>query len=66
MASGAGALGNKSIGIAAAGGMLTGTMFGLIIVPGLYVVFASLSERRARKLNIKFMKTLSAIATHGD
>jgi len=65
-ATGAGALGNRSIGIAAAGGMFTGTMFGLIIVPGLYVIFATISERRARKLNIQNMKTLSAIATHGD
>ena len=45
MASGAGALGNRSIGTAAAGGMLTGTLFGLIIVPGLYVIFAKLAER---------------------
>ncbi|QDK81407.1 efflux RND transporter permease subunit [Spirosoma sp. KCTC 42546] len=45
MASGAGALGNRSIGTAAAGGMLTGTLFGLVIVPGLYVFFAKLAER---------------------
>ncbi|MBD2757618.1 efflux RND transporter permease subunit [Spirosoma validum] len=45
MASGAGALGNRSIGTAAAGGMFTGTLFGLIIVPGLYVFFAKLAER---------------------
>ncbi|AUD03651.1 efflux RND transporter permease subunit [Spirosoma pollinicola] len=45
MATGAGALGNRSIGTAAAGGMLTGTLFGLIIVPGLYVFFAKLAER---------------------
>jgi multidrug efflux pump subunit AcrB len=40
MATGAGALGNRSIGTAAAGGMLIGTIFGLIIIPGLYVIFA--------------------------
>ncbi len=45
MASGAGALGNRSIGTAAAGGMFTGTLFGLIIVPGLYVFFAKLAKR---------------------
>ncbi|GAB4053943.1 efflux RND transporter permease subunit [Spirosoma litoris] len=45
MATGAGALGNRSIGTAAAGGMLTGTLFGLVIVPGLYVFFAKLAER---------------------
>ncbi len=45
IASGAGALGNRSIGAAAAGGMFVGTLFGLIIVPGLFVFFTKLSER---------------------
>jgi len=44
MASGAGAIGNRSIGTAAAGGMLIGTLFGVIIIPGLYVLFASLAK----------------------
>ncbi|MBI2269926.1 MAG: efflux RND transporter permease subunit [Bacteroidetes bacterium] len=44
-ASGAGAVGNKTIGSAAAGGMLFGTVFGVIIIPGLYVVFATLAEK---------------------
>lgn len=43
IASGAGALGNRSIGTAAAGGMLIGTLFGVIIIPGLYVLFATLA-----------------------
>jgi HAE1 family hydrophobic/amphiphilic exporter-1 len=52
VASGAGALGNRSIGTAAAGGMLVGTLLGVIIIPGLYVVFASLAERgRTRQRN---------------
>lgn len=46
IASGAGAMGNRSIGTAAAGGMLTGTLFGIIIVPGLYVIFASLGRKK--------------------
>lgn len=45
IASGAGALGNRSIGTAAAGGMFTGTVFGLVLVPGLYVIFAKMAER---------------------
>ena len=40
MASGAGALGNRSIGTAAAGGMLIGTVFGVLVIPGLYVLFS--------------------------
>ncbi|MBB5284187.1 HAE1 family hydrophobic/amphiphilic exporter-1 [Rhabdobacter roseus] len=45
VASGAGALGNRSIGTAAAGGMLIGTIFGVILIPGLYVLFAGLIEK---------------------
>jgi HAE1 family hydrophobic/amphiphilic exporter-1 len=51
-ASGAGAIGNRTIGAAAAGGMLFGTIFGVLLIPGLYYVFAMLSDRmskRARK-----------------
>ena len=45
VASGAGAIGNRSIGTAALGGMFMGTIFGVIIVPGLFVIFAGLGER---------------------
>lgn len=48
-ASGAGAIGNKTIGAAAAGGMLSGTLFGVIIIPGLYYIFASLEEKTHKK-----------------
>lgn len=44
IASGAGAIGNRSIGTAAAGGMLIGTVFGLVIIPGLYILFAKLEK----------------------
>jgi len=44
-ASGAGAAGNRSIGTAAAGGMLMGTVFGVVLIPGLYYLFASLDAR---------------------
>jgi HAE1 family hydrophobic/amphiphilic exporter-1 len=46
MASGAGAIGNRSIGAAAAGGMLIGTIFGVVIIPGLYVMFASMVKKK--------------------
>lgn len=49
LASGAGEMGNKSIGVAAAGGMLTGTLFGLLIIPGLFVIFASPGRRNRLK-----------------
>lgn len=49
LASGAGRIGNNTIGSAAAGGMVFGTIFGVIVIPGLYVAFASLSDKRHRK-----------------
>jgi hydrophobe/amphiphile efflux-1 (HAE1) family protein len=55
IASGAGAMGNRSIGTAAAGGMLIGTIVGVFVVPGLYVVFAS-SKRMAKKAPKQVLK----------
>ena len=46
LATGPGAIGNRTIGTAAAGGMLMGTVFGVIIVPGLYYVFGNLAAGR--------------------
>jgi HAE1 family hydrophobic/amphiphilic exporter-1 len=45
VASGAGAIGNRTIGNAAVGGMLFGTFFGLIIIPGLYYIFGTMAEK---------------------
>jgi HAE1 family hydrophobic/amphiphilic exporter-1 len=45
MASGPGKIGNRTIGSAAAGGMLLGTIFGVLIIPGLYYIFAKLAEK---------------------
>src|SRR6218665_1657680 len=44
-ASGPGATGNRTIGSAAAGGMLVGTVFGVLIIPGLYYVFGRIAEK---------------------
>ena len=46
LAHGAGAIGNRTIGSSALGGMLFGTVFGVIIVPGLYFIFGKLAEGR--------------------
>lgn len=46
IASGAGAIGNKTLGAAALGGMFFGTVFGVIIVPGLYFIFGTLAGGR--------------------
>ncbi|THU39299.1 efflux RND transporter permease subunit [Niastella caeni] len=44
-AHGPGALGNRTIGTAAAGGMLFGTVFGVLIIPGLYYIFGKIAEK---------------------
>lgn len=44
MASGAGAIGNRTIGGSAMGGMIFGTVFGVLVIPGLYYFFAKISD----------------------
>ncbi|MCB9425910.1 MAG: efflux RND transporter permease subunit [Flavobacteriales bacterium] len=44
LATGAGAIGNRTIGGSAMGGMVFGTIFGVIIIPGLYYIFGKMSE----------------------
>jgi len=48
-ATGAGAIGNQSIGISAIGGMLIGTMIGILVIPTLYIIFQTLAERMGAK-----------------
>jgi HAE1 family hydrophobic/amphiphilic exporter-1 len=45
LASGAGAVGNKSIGTGAVGGMLIGTVLGVFVIPVLFIVFQTLQEK---------------------
>ncbi|MEH6304903.1 efflux RND transporter permease subunit [Olivibacter sp. CPCC 100613] len=45
-AHGPGAIGNRTIGASAAGGMLFGTVFGVIIIPGLYYIFGTIAAKR--------------------
>jgi HAE1 family hydrophobic/amphiphilic exporter-1 len=49
LASGAGAEGNRSIGTGAVGGMLIGTLFGVFVIPALFVIFQLLQERIGKK-----------------
>ena len=64
IATGAGAMGNKSIGTAAAGGMLVGTVFGVFIIPGLYVLMhgrQSNNGKRKRAKKASNAKSLEAL-----
>jgi HAE1 family hydrophobic/amphiphilic exporter-1 len=44
-ASGAGAIGNRTIGAASAGGMFLGTLLGILVIPGLFAIFSRLSKQ---------------------
>lgn len=44
-ASGAGAIGNRSIGISAVGGMFIGTMLGVLVIPSLYIIFQTIQDK---------------------
>jgi len=44
-ATGPGKIGNRTIGTAAAGGMLIGTICGVFVIPGLYYIFAKIAEK---------------------
>jgi len=46
VATGAGAIGNRTIGTTGAGGMLVGTVIGVLIIPGLYYLFGKIADGR--------------------
>jgi HAE1 family hydrophobic/amphiphilic exporter-1 len=45
-ATGPGAIGNRTIGTAAAGGMLIGTVIAVLVIPGLYYLFGRIADKR--------------------
>ncbi|MDR5589884.1 efflux RND transporter permease subunit [Christiangramia sp. SM2212] len=47
IATGAGAIGNRTIGGSAMGGMLLGTLFGVLIIPGLYYIFGKMADGKS-------------------
>lgn len=47
VATGAGAIGNRTIGGSSLGGMLIGTVFGVLIIPGLYYFFAKMADGKS-------------------
>ncbi|WP_152053101.1 efflux RND transporter permease subunit [Tautonia marina] len=47
VATGAGAIGNRTIGTTGAGGMLIGTLVGVLVIPGLYFLFGKLADGRS-------------------
>lgn len=49
ISTGVGAAGNKSIGTGAVGGMLIGTIFGIFVIPALFIIFQTLQEKVSNK-----------------
>jgi len=46
VATGPGAIGNRTIGTAAVGGMLVGTLIGVLVIPGLYYFFGRIGDEK--------------------
>jgi HAE1 family hydrophobic/amphiphilic exporter-1 len=63
-ATGPGAIGNRTIGSAAVGGMLVGTLIGVLVIPGLYYIFGKISDGR-HLLKDETDEPLSEISAHG-
>ncbi|MCB9870945.1 MAG: efflux RND transporter permease subunit [Planctomycetes bacterium] len=65
IASGPGAVGNHTIGASALGGMLLGTLFGVLVVPGLYYVFGKLVEGR-QLIREEAVTPVTEVISHHD
>jgi HAE1 family hydrophobic/amphiphilic exporter-1 len=62
-ATGPGAIGNRTIGTTAVGGMLLGTVIGVLVIPGLYYLFALLSGDK-KLLQEEVHEPLSEMVEH--
>jgi HAE1 family hydrophobic/amphiphilic exporter-1 len=62
-ATGPGAIGNRTIGSSSLGGMLIGTVFGVIVIPGLYYIFGKLIEGR-QLIKDEYLEPLSEEYVH--
>ena len=63
VATGPGAIGNRTIGTAAVGGMLVGTVIGVLVIPGLYYLFGVIADNR-KLLDDTGDEPLSELASH--
>ena len=62
-ATGAGAIGNRTIGTTGVGGMLVGTVIGVLVIPGLYYLFGRIADGR-KLLQDEVDEPLSEILEH--
>ena len=64
-ATGPGAIGNRTIGTTAVGGMLLGTLIGVLVIPGLYYLFACDCRRTKSSSRTRRMTPLSSETIDG-
>ena len=64
LATGPGAIGNRTIGGSSLGGMLIGTLIGVIVIPGLYYFFAGIAGDK-RLVEDERDEPLSEVYVHG-
>lgn len=62
LATGAGSVSNRTIGTATVGGMLLGTVCGIFLVPGLYVVARSLTTKRDKTAPVEVPRAVQEAA----
>lgn len=62
-AGGPGAIGNRTIGTTAVGGMLIGTVIGVLVIPGLYYLFGRIADK-CKLLKDEHDEPLSEILEH--
>ena len=63
VATGPGAIGNRTIGTAAVGGMLVGTCIGVLVIPGLYYLFGVIADKR-KLIQDESVEPLSEVFQH--
>ena len=63
-ATGPGAIANRTIGSTAVGGMLLGTVIGVLLIPGLYYVFAVIVSKSGKFIQDEVDEPLSETAEH--
>ena len=64
-ATGPGAIGNRTIGSTAVGGMLLGTVIGVLVIPGLYYLFGGSASRGGKFIKDETDQPLSERIEHG-
>jgi HAE1 family hydrophobic/amphiphilic exporter-1 len=64
-ATGAGAIGNRTIGTTGVGGMLVGTVIGVLVIPGLYYVFGVMADK-GKFLRDEVNEPLSELLQHSE